>query len=55
MYDLAVDILVELRALAEYESRLPTFEAQIQQLVRDYPTLSGLKTRLTRRSLYTLC
>jgi hypothetical protein len=45
-YDEAVKHLKELRELAEYQQRSDEFAARIKQIREDFPTLSGLKSRL---------
>ena len=45
-YDEAVDILRDLRDLAEYQQRSATFRSQIQKVHQQYSRRSGLLNRL---------
>jgi hypothetical protein len=45
-YDEAVKHLKELRELAQYERKTDEFTARIRQIQEDFPTLTGLKSRL---------
>lgn len=50
-YDEAVKQLVGLRELAEHEKRLPAFMARVAGIQQQFPTLSGLKSRLKEAKL----
>ena len=45
-YDEAVQLLVKLRDLAEYQNRLPLFQERLNQIYEQYSNCSGLKRRL---------
>jgi hypothetical protein len=50
-YDEAVDILCDLRDLAEYQKRSATFQAQIEKVHEQYSRRSGLLNRLRQAGL----
>jgi hypothetical protein len=50
-YDEAVEILTQLRELAEYRHQLDQFQSKIQQIHKNYSRFSGLKYRLNRVGL----
>ena len=50
-YDEAIDILLQLRELAEHLKEVNRFESMLDKIHQDYSRLSGLKARLTRVGL----
>jgi hypothetical protein len=50
-YDEAVQFLIQLRDLAEYQKRSDHFNERINQIYESYPTLRGLHDRMRRAGL----
>jgi hypothetical protein len=50
-YDQAVDLLKDLRELADYQEKTEEFLEQLNSLLKRYSTLSGLKYRVTAAKL----
>lgn len=50
-YDEAVNLLVQLRELAEYQERRDAFAAQIHKIHEDYQRLRALRSRMDRAGL----
>jgi hypothetical protein len=53
-YDQAVAHLSDLRDLANHRGEETTFQARLNKIYQDYPTLSGLRRRLQKAKLYKL-
>ncbi len=50
-YDEAVRMLVDLGELAAQRQQTPAFRARVEQIRAQFPTLSGLKSRLLSAGL----